>query len=78
MHMGFNDERRFPDFSFVYGDDPGASLTSYLDCVIISHFHLGELGVCNTEHNLTIFDVILSQAFRASGASQAGEVSQPV
>ena len=41
MHMGFNDERRFPDFSFVSGDEPGASLTSSLDCVIISHFHLG-------------------------------------
>jgi integrator complex subunit 11 len=41
MHMGFNDERRFPDFSFVCGDEPGANLTSHLDCVIISHFHLG-------------------------------------
>ena len=37
MHMGFNDDRRFPDFSYVTTDEP---LTEYIDAVIISHFHL--------------------------------------
>ena len=41
MHMGYNDDRRFPDFTFVSGDD---SLTDYLDAVIISHFHLDHCG----------------------------------
>lgn len=41
MHMGYNDDRRFPDFSFVSGDEP---LTEYLDAVIISHFHLDHCG----------------------------------
>jgi integrator complex subunit 11 len=42
MHMGFNDERRFPDFSYI--TDSGRSLTEHLDCVIISHFHLDHCG----------------------------------
>ncbi|KDR15001.1 integrator complex subunit 11 [Zootermopsis nevadensis] len=41
MHMGFNDERRFPDFTYIAPDGP---LTSYIDCVIISHFHLDHCG----------------------------------
>lgn len=41
MHMGFNDERRFPDFSFITNE---GSLTSFIDCVIISHFHLDHCG----------------------------------
>lgn len=41
MHMGYNDERRFPDFSFITRE---GSLTDYLDCVIISHFHLDHCG----------------------------------
>ena len=41
MHMGYNDERRFPDFTFVSGEEP---LTDYLDAVIISHFHLDHCG----------------------------------
>ncbi|XP_076039940.1 integrator complex subunit 11 [Oratosquilla oratoria] len=40
MHMGYNDERRFPDFSYIT-DGP---LNDYLDCVIISHFHLDHCG----------------------------------
>ena len=39
--MGYNDDRRFPDFTFVSGDEP---LTDYLDAVIISHFHLDHCG----------------------------------
>ncbi|KAL8620084.1 Integrator complex subunit 11 [Nucella lapillus] len=41
MHMGFNDERRFPDFSYITKD---GTLTEHLDCVIISHFHLDHCG----------------------------------
>ncbi|VDM97005.1 unnamed protein product [Thelazia callipaeda] len=41
MHMGFSDERRFPDFSFIGN---GESLTEFLDCVIITHFHLDHCG----------------------------------
>ncbi|CAB3404409.1 unnamed protein product [Caenorhabditis bovis] len=41
MHMGYQDERRFPDFSYIGG---GGKLTEYLDCVIISHFHLDHVG----------------------------------
>nr|XP_039268490.1 integrator complex subunit 11-like [Styela clava] len=42
MHMGFNDDRRFPDFSYVTGGK--GRLTEYIDCVIISHFHLDHCG----------------------------------
>ncbi|KAK3599140.1 hypothetical protein CHS0354_016403 [Potamilus streckersoni] len=41
MHMGFNDERRFPDFSYITKE---GRLTEHLDCVIISHFHLDHCG----------------------------------
>lgn len=42
MHMGYNDERRFPDFSYITGT--GQTCTEFLDCVIISHFHLDHCG----------------------------------
>ncbi|XP_041466608.1 integrator complex subunit 11-like [Lytechinus variegatus] len=41
MHMGFNDERRFPDFSYI---NKNGGLTDHLDAVIISHFHLDHCG----------------------------------
>lgn len=41
MHMGYNDDRRFPDFSFITPEGP---VTSLIDCVIISHFHLDHCG----------------------------------
>ncbi|VDM20585.1 unnamed protein product [Hydatigera taeniaeformis] len=41
MHMGYNDERRFPDFSFIIQKH---DLTEYINCVIISHFHLDHCG----------------------------------
>lgn len=41
MHMGYNDERRFPDFSYVTQEGP---LNDHLDCLIISHFHLDHCG----------------------------------
>lgn len=41
MHMGFNDERRFPDFSYI---SRTRSFDKAIDCVIISHFHLDHCG----------------------------------
>ncbi|KAJ1972598.1 hypothetical protein H4R35_004584 [Dimargaris xerosporica] len=41
MHMGFNDERRFPDFTYIAKD---GQYTDMLDCIIISHFHLDHCG----------------------------------
>ncbi|CAF1646041.1 unnamed protein product [Rotaria magnacalcarata] len=41
LHMGFYDDRRFPDFSVICKDGP---LTPYIHCVIISHFHLDHCG----------------------------------
>ena len=41
MHMGYQDDRKFPDFSYVTRD---GTLTEYIDCVIISHFHLDHCG----------------------------------
>eukprot|EP00124_Ichthyophonus_hoferi_P004144 Ihof_evm1s421 gene=Ihof_evmTU1s421 len=41
MHMGYNDERRFPDFSYIA---QGGNVTQYLDAVIITHFHLDHCG----------------------------------
>jgi len=41
MHMGYSDDRRFPDFSYITTDEP---LTEHLDCIIISHFHLDHCG----------------------------------
>ncbi|XP_053203272.1 integrator complex subunit 11-like [Panonychus citri] len=41
MHMGYNDDRRFPDFSYIIKEGP---VTDFIDCVIISHFHLDHCG----------------------------------
>eukprot|EP00053_Salpingoeca_punica_P011156 m.99812 g.99812 ORF g.99812 m.99812 type:complete len:609 (-) comp15603_c0_seq1:155-1981(-) len=41
MHMGYNDERRFPDFRYIARSGP---LTHMLDAVIITHFHLDHCG----------------------------------
>ena len=41
MHMGFNDDRRFPDFSYITKE---GKLSEIIDCVIISHFHLDHCG----------------------------------
>eukprot|EP01147_Barroeca_monosierra_P008184 gene8184-804_t len=40
MHMGYSDNRRFPDFSLLAEGD----LTSRIDVAIISHFHLDHCG----------------------------------
>ncbi|CAG8597246.1 3365_t:CDS:2 [Acaulospora morrowiae] len=41
MHMGYNDDRRFPDFTYI---SKSKRFTEQLDCVIISHFHLDHCG----------------------------------
>jgi glyoxylase-like metal-dependent hydrolase (beta-lactamase superfamily II) len=41
MHMGYNDHRRFPDFTLV---SRSRQYTAALDAVIISHFHLDHIG----------------------------------
>lgn len=44
MHMGYQDERKFPDFTYVTGYQENKRLTEFIDCVIISHFHLDHCG----------------------------------
>lgn len=41
MHMGYQDDRKFPDFSYITRE---GTLTEHIDCVIISHFHLDHCG----------------------------------
>jgi integrator complex subunit 11 len=41
MHMGFQDERRYPDFSFI---SKTGNYTQAIDCVIVTHFHLDHIG----------------------------------
>lgn len=38
MHMGYNDCRKFPDFTFL------GNIDKTIDCIIISHFHLDHCG----------------------------------
>ena len=38
LHMGHQDERRFPDFSFLQsGSNKGKSFDELIDCVIVTH-----------------------------------------
>lgn len=41
MHMGYSDERRFPDFSYL---SQTGDFDSVLDCVLVTHFHLDHCG----------------------------------
>lgn len=36
MHMGYSDERKFPDFSYI---SKTKNFTQMIDCVIISHLY---------------------------------------
>jgi integrator complex subunit 11 len=42
MHMGYRDERRFPDFKYLSAS--ARNFDELIDCVIVSHFHLDHLG----------------------------------
>lgn len=37
MHMGYNDARRFPDFSYI---SKTGNFTNALDCIIITHLYV--------------------------------------
>jgi len=39
--MGYNDERRFPDFSYI---TKNGNVNEMIDCLVISHFHLDHCG----------------------------------
>ncbi|XP_015578956.2 cleavage and polyadenylation specificity factor subunit 3-II [Ricinus communis] len=41
MHMGYDDHRRYPDFSLI---SKSGDFDSALHCVIITHFHLDHVG----------------------------------
>lgn len=41
LHMGFNDNRRYPNFSFLSKTN---NFNKLIDCIIISHFHLDHCG----------------------------------
>ncbi|KAI8817616.1 beta-lactamase-like protein, partial [Fimicolochytrium jonesii] len=41
MHMGYSDERRYPEFSYI---SKSGDYDTNLDCIIISHFHLDHCG----------------------------------
>ncbi|KAK3246859.1 Integrator complex subunit 11 [Cymbomonas tetramitiformis] len=41
IHMGYNDERRFPDFKYI---SRSGNYTEAIDAVIITHFHLDHCG----------------------------------
>jgi len=42
LHMGYNDDRRFPDFYHLI--NPGQRLDEVIDCMLLSHFHLDHCG----------------------------------
>ena len=52
MHMGYNDERRFPDFNYITGGT--GTLTPHIDAVVISW------GLANLECHLNETDFKLN------------------
>lgn len=40
LHMGYNGEKRFPDFSYIMSERP----CTKVHCVLITHFHLDHCG----------------------------------
>lgn len=48
MHMGFTDERRFPDFSLLIPPTPSSlkqkGFTETIDLLLVTHFHLDHCG----------------------------------
>eukprot|EP00878_Enallax_costatus_P040560 GHUV01046870.1.p1 GENE.GHUV01046870.1~~GHUV01046870.1.p1 ORF type:complete len:131 (+),score=23.94 GHUV01046870.1:651-1043(+) len=41
MHLGYSDQRRFPDFGML---SPSGDFNSVIDAVFITHFHLDHVG----------------------------------
>ncbi|XP_019054992.1 PREDICTED: cleavage and polyadenylation specificity factor subunit 3-II-like [Nelumbo nucifera] len=41
MHIGYLDERRYPDFSLI---SESGDFDNALTCIIITHFHLDHVG----------------------------------
>ncbi|KAK3222138.1 hypothetical protein Dsin_009163 [Dipteronia sinensis] len=41
MHMGYQDRRRYPDFSLI---SKSRDFDNALDCIVITHFHLDHVG----------------------------------
>ncbi|OII71333.1 CPSF metallobeta-lactamase [Cryptosporidium ubiquitum] len=44
MHMGFKDERKYPDFKAISATLDPLIINDYIDLVIISHYHLDHCG----------------------------------
>ncbi|KAH8583895.1 CPSF metallobeta-lactamase [Cryptosporidium sp. chipmunk genotype I] len=44
MHMGFKDERKYPDFRLISATLDPIIINDYIDLVIISHYHLDHCG----------------------------------
>lgn len=44
MHMGYQDERRYPDFSMI---SKTGDYTQAIDCVIITHLYNPFIVVCS-------------------------------
>ena len=61
MHMGYQDQRRFPDFAYL------GNCNLSLDCVIISHFHLDHCGALPYFAEVVGFDgpIFMSHPTRA-------------
>lgn len=59
MHMGYSDERRFPDFSYISAS-PDVKYETLIDCVIITHLYVLVLHVplCTLILNILCFAVI--------------------
>eukprot|EP01065_Artemidia_motanka_P013146 TRINITY_DN17249_c0_g2_i1.p1 TRINITY_DN17249_c0_g2~~TRINITY_DN17249_c0_g2_i1.p1 ORF type:complete len:707 (+),score=228.19 TRINITY_DN17249_c0_g2_i1:55-2175(+) len=69
MHMGFQDHRSVPDFSFICEGvaDRRAEMTKRIDAVLISHFHLDHCGALPVLTEVVGYDgpVIMTQPTRA-------------
>uniref|UniRef100_A0A673HJ44 Integrator complex subunit 11 n=1 Tax=Sinocyclocheilus rhinocerous TaxID=307959 RepID=A0A673HJ44_9TELE len=72
MHMGYNDDRRFPDFSYI---TQNGRLTEFLDCVIISHFHLDHSGALPYMSEMVAICLILLEDFRKITVDKKGETN---
>uniref|UniRef100_A0A0K0E023 Integrator complex subunit 11 n=1 Tax=Strongyloides stercoralis TaxID=6248 RepID=A0A0K0E023_STRER len=83
IHMGYEDEKKFPDFSFIGG---GNTLTEYIDCVLISHFHtdhsaalpymtemIGYDGPIYMTQPTKAISAVLLEDFRKISTQQKGE-----